>query len=426
MIPSFSGLRRLKQSRFARDAFSMTAGTAVAQAITLMCAPVLSRIYRPEEYGLFGIYSAFVVILGTVTAGCFELAIQLPKSGRLARDVTYLAFVISIWTALFAWVFAFLAAPSVAALLGTPEVEKILWLVPLGALGSATFAVLRLYTMRRSAFSLIGINAVFRTTAANALNISSGLLIHPSGILLAAGGLLADFVGNGFLLFKALPSLGKPGLRRRWLRLCAAFARYWPLARTLIYSHLLCIVYMRVPIFGISWLYGTELLGNYFQAERFTSLPTLLIAGAVGEVYRQRATVQWQQRGGFRGLMVKTTLWLAAVAIVPYLLAIFLAPSLFPWLLGEKWGQAGHLAGILLIAGLAQFVITPVDKGGLIVQAKAYMAVWHTARFFCECGVLLLTAWQHWGIEQYLWAIVATRILFYAVEWVACYHFARH
>jgi len=49
-------LTSLRGSRFASDVTKLGGGTALGQGIFLVASPFITRIYSPEEMGLFGIF----------------------------------------------------------------------------------------------------------------------------------------------------------------------------------------------------------------------------------------------------------------------------------------------------------------------------------------------------------------------------------
>ncbi len=55
-------LSRLRGNSFARGAAVLGSGTALGQLILVAFSPVLSRLYTPEAYGVYGLYQTFVGI----------------------------------------------------------------------------------------------------------------------------------------------------------------------------------------------------------------------------------------------------------------------------------------------------------------------------------------------------------------------------
>ena len=75
------------KSEFSRNILTLMTGTIIAQAIPIAISPILTRIYRPEDFGLYAIFVAIITILGSVASGRYELAIMLPKKDEDAINI---------------------------------------------------------------------------------------------------------------------------------------------------------------------------------------------------------------------------------------------------------------------------------------------------------------------------------------------------
>ena len=61
-------------------------GTVISQIIAILVSPILTRIYSPDDYGVFGVYASIVGIVGVIITLKFEAAILLPKdNGKAIR-----------------------------------------------------------------------------------------------------------------------------------------------------------------------------------------------------------------------------------------------------------------------------------------------------------------------------------------------------
>jgi O-antigen/teichoic acid export membrane protein len=182
--------------------------------------------------------------------------------------------------------------------------------------------------------------------------------------------------------------------------------------------------YGRLPILAISWLFGPSAAGLYAWAERFACLPELA-AASIGDVYRQRATVEYHRHGRFDGLMRRTFAATTVLALAPYALGIMLAPVLFAWLFGQEWREAGVFAQILMVGGFVSFAITPVDKAAVILQRTRYIFLWHVARLVLKLGAVVTTAMLGLSLTTLLGLIVIIRVGLYLVELAYNYHLAK-
>jgi O-antigen/teichoic acid export membrane protein len=62
-----------------RNILALMTGTGLAQLIPIIVSPFLSRIYSPEQFGLFALFLATVSSLSVMATGRYELAIILPR-----------------------------------------------------------------------------------------------------------------------------------------------------------------------------------------------------------------------------------------------------------------------------------------------------------------------------------------------------------
>lgn len=76
----------LPRSPYARNVITLMTGTGLAQAIPVAISPILTRLYSPEDFGVFALYLATVSIVSVLVTGRYELAIFPPKRDRDARQ----------------------------------------------------------------------------------------------------------------------------------------------------------------------------------------------------------------------------------------------------------------------------------------------------------------------------------------------------
>ena len=124
---------RLLKSNYYRNAFTLISGSVIAQLFLFGITPVLSRIFTPEDFGLYASFLAVVGILSILATFRYELAILLPEKSREAMHVFILATIISVIFSLF----IFLFVPLIKNFEWIREVTKInstviLIFIPLG------------------------------------------------------------------------------------------------------------------------------------------------------------------------------------------------------------------------------------------------------------------------------------------------------
>ncbi|MBI1692434.1 MAG: hypothetical protein FYV88_1570, partial [Bacteroidetes bacterium] len=71
---------KARVSTFSKNVLIVSVGTVIAQVIPSAISPLLTRIYTPEDFGLYGIYMAIASLLVTLAAGRYDLAIFIPAN----------------------------------------------------------------------------------------------------------------------------------------------------------------------------------------------------------------------------------------------------------------------------------------------------------------------------------------------------------
>lgn len=87
-FPSLRSLERLlPRNYFARGVSILVSGTAAAQALTVLAAPLLTRLYSPDDFGLLAVYASLLSLIMVVSSLRYKLAIRLPEDDGEAANV---------------------------------------------------------------------------------------------------------------------------------------------------------------------------------------------------------------------------------------------------------------------------------------------------------------------------------------------------
>ena len=67
----------LAKSEFFRNVCTLISGTTLAQIIPLAIYPALSRLYTPEDFGVFALYTSILTISNIMATAKYELDILM-------------------------------------------------------------------------------------------------------------------------------------------------------------------------------------------------------------------------------------------------------------------------------------------------------------------------------------------------------------
>lgn len=420
--------QRVWRSSFVRDVLSLSGGTGIAQVIALAILPLLSRLYSPADFGLLTLYISIVTILTVFSSFSYELMIMQARSHRAASQLVWLVLAIGICAAGTVLVGVALFRHQIANLMGAPEIAAWLWTVPMLMVQTAAYKAFRYWKLRMRKFALISHSLITRALVFAA--VAAVVPFIPLGTTLNGAGLITAFIFSEIAKTLVLVGAAHYDDKKHFApfnlaRMEAVGRRHGAVAATMSVSWVTSFGYLRFPDFIISSFFGTATLGLYSMVGRAVAAPSRLVANAIGDVYRQRASELHRKHGRFHALTLKALGTTAAISFVPFVVAIIYAPTLFSTLLGPEWKLAGHYASILLVGEFLSFIISPIQSASLIVQDRRFIFFWSFARLLLILGLYPFLRLGLLDFIGFLWAMVGIRILMNILAGAASYSCAK-
>lgn len=414
-------VRRWLRGDFARHVASLGSGTALGQLIVVAVTPLLTRLYTPEDMGLFGLFASFLAIASVAatlrldfaiaTTSQPEVALRLLALCLLVAPLTSLALGAVLYAMIRLDVFAYGLLP--------------LWTVPLGVVAlvaTGVFIALRCWHVGRHGFAVVGRALVMQGVARAGSSVLLGLAA--TGWAGLAGGEVAGRLlgirrlwrDAGVELRRSMREGRLAGLRAELRR-----ARHFPLV--VLPSSLVDALAAALPLPVIAWLFGPAEAGQFALVWRVAALPGGLVAASVGDVFHAHATAA--RDGGpqrVRGLLVDTVRMLGLVAAAIFVPACLLAPWAFPWIFGGPWRTAGEMMLWLFPLWILSMVVSPVSRLPLVLGRPHLKMVFDACFLLLPLAALLACA-QH-GLMFAVLAYGAAAAVAYAAFAVLLYHAA--
>jgi O-antigen/teichoic acid export membrane protein len=136
---------------------------------------------------------------------------------------------------------------------------------------------------------------------------------------------------------------------------------YFRYPKFLIPSTLAGTVASESPIVLFTRLFDTTVSGLFSFVNRVTVSPMTIIGNSIGEVYRVRAAENFQKKGECRQIFLHHVKLLAIVGVIPWLILFYWGPTLFTFVFGPQWSEAGEMATIISFVVWFQLVSTPLS-----------------------------------------------------------------
>lgn len=356
---------------FAKDVATLFSGSLIAQMISVLFSPVLSRIYTPEDYGLFALYLSVLNILIVIAPLRYEMAVMIPKEEGNAIKVANIALIFVFLFAIVTLIFSIVLNKYIAIALGNPAISGWLYFVPLGLFITGCYQVLNYFLNRKKEYKTISISKVTQNSVNSLSSFGFGLLKFNVGGLIY-GLLLGQFCSFLVFLKKIKLSLffKKENFRLSELKALSREHKEFPLYS--LPTAILDAFSLQLPIILITHFFGTEEVGHYSFAMRVLTLPITLIGASVGQVFYQKISSVVNENGDAKRLIKKTWLNLMLIGAVPLLILLLGAPEIFSFVFGGKWYMAGTVAMIMSPMLFCMFVSAPTSSAYLVFKLQKF------------------------------------------------------
>ena len=398
----------IPRPEFWRNVATVMSGATGAQALTLLAAPLLTRLCTPAEMGTFSVWLGVITVASLVATLRVENAMVIDHEKGQQRlcfsVVAYFATLLAL-----ALVFGSLCA----CVLGLPPLETVSW-GQMAMVGLATWITANIQTTLAYAAShrRFGTAARIKLLQAGTIAASQLALLYAGvdGAALLAGQLIG--LGVGLLAGRLLLSPPRARMRlfldreqRDYLVKHQAFWRYS------LPSSLLNTVVGQLPLFMIGIHHGALAAGLFALTQRVIAAPTALIATSILEVFKRQAVHEFESVGNCHEVYRSTFRALMLLALPPTLVLLLFSPGLFAWLFGDNWRPAGELARILAPLCFLNFVASPLSYVFFVAGKQKMELFWQMVLFVVTVAVFVTPLTLH----QSLFAYVLGRSILYVV-----------
>ena len=348
-------LNRIVKSDFVRNVSTLATGTAAGQALIILISPILSRLYSPAEFGVFGALLSLAAPLTTICCLKYSFAVVLEKDDRKAANLMALCFLLLLCTFVLS---NFLILASGELVLGFFDKEvpwHYLLLVPVIVLLEGVLEVASSWANRIKRYGAIAISAVSRSAATGALQILLGFL-HWNALGLIAGRMVGIVLGACFVLWRIRPARPAGMLAELdWSTLKTAARDHRNFAFFSAPRELLVALSGSLPSILLVAIFSPEVAGAYWFTVRLLQMPANVIGSAVRKVAYQKLAVLYHDGADLFPYVCKMTLPLCIISLPAVALVAIFGPELFSFVFGNEWLNAGIYARFIIFWSLASF-----------------------------------------------------------------------
>lgn len=397
-------IRQIFHSRFVRSVVIVATGTAGAQAITMAFTPIITRIYGPEAFGLLGTFMAIVAVVVPLAALAYPNAIVLPRDDRDAIAIARLSVVLSVVIASLTAFMLLISGAWIAEKINAKSLEDYLLLIPFAMLFAAWLEITQQLLIRKKLFSSLARTAVSQSVFINTAKLGFGWLSPTSTVLIVIATL-----GNAlyaamlsFIVYRS--SIDKMAERSVFgsisLKKIAYRHRDFPIYRAP--QNFINAISQNFPVLMLATFFGPAAAGFYTLGKMVMSVPSGLVGKAVSDVFYPKITEASHKGENLSPKIIKSTFILFLIGLVPFGSIIIFGKSIFVFIFGENWSEAGVYAQWLAPFFLFNLINKPSVVAVPVLGIQAGLLIYEI--FSSLSKIIGLLIGFYW-FESDIWAI---------------------
>ena len=358
-----SFIQKFKNNSFIKSVAVLMTGTVLAQALTYLITPILTRIYSTEEMGDLGLYLRLVGFISAIATARYELTLPLPKRNnhafllyKLSIKISfYVFFGIGLISAIYFCSKSFNNQEFIFVLLCFISSFFIVFI------NTGTNWAIRMKEFRRISNSRIS-NSVF----SNSFRWFFGIMQFGS-----IGHILATLIGYivssvSFLreFFKLRITYKKNNSKAKTFLLAKEYKEF-PMINL---PHVLVDLGRDLLVASLIILFFSKsIFGSYSHSYAILRIPLVVIGASIGQVLFGRCSELINNNESIYKTLKKTILWLLLISVIPFAVVFIFGEPLFSFVFSEKWAESGRYSEIMSLWFLGNFIASTISTIPLIL-----------------------------------------------------------
>lgn len=366
-----------------RNVALLSTGVLVAQFATILATPIITRLYSTTSFGAFAIAMAIVTMFAPVSALRFELSIPLTRTLVGAWHALTASLISIVVTSLTLGLFLYFTSDSILLIFNFPDdLKSIHWWIPWTIAASGLFQALTYWALKLQAVKTVSAGRAVYGLSSSSTQVGVGVFgFQTHGLIV--GELFGRTIACIYLVAHTGAHCAAYITKTSVRRILLSFYRFRGFALLATPSSFVNSVTATLPVFFLGFLFGPEIAGLYFLAQRVAGLPNSLLVSSNAQAFLLEATSS-QPLTSLSQTYTRTLFTTARFTAPLFILIAVSSPFVFPAVFGSAWSLSGIIASLLTPMLFLQLLSGSTIPALDVVQA-------HRARFLREIMFLFGT-----------------------------------
>jgi O-antigen/teichoic acid export membrane protein len=297
----------------------------------------------------------------------------------------------------------------------------VYWL-PISVFFMASYQSLNYLCNREGRYKQMALSRIFQSSSMTVIHVVGGYL-KAGSVALVTGQIIGQVAAAFIMAYMMFVSTPRKSLRVNKHKIIVLAKKYANFPRYLILAHGFNTASAQSPVLFLSALFGSGSAGFYILIQRVIGAPMVIVAGAIGDVFRHEASREYAKTGQCRSIYRSSFLRLLVISIIPFSIFLLFAPELFVLVFGDTWRLSGEYSQILTPMFFLQFITSPLSTMYMIAQKQKFDLVWQ-AILFSLLSLAFLIGQYYGDIKVALSWFSGFYSLMYAVNGLISYNLA--
>ncbi|HET8687359.1 MAG TPA: oligosaccharide flippase family protein, partial [Methanosarcina sp.] len=171
-------------SNFVANVLKLVSGSVASQILGIILVPLLTRIYSPDDLGVFQLFVSISGILVIFSTFSYQFAIMLPKTEEESANVVSLCAILVTLTSLFTAIAVIIFPEDIEHILNAPGISKYLIYLPAIVFFNGLFFAQNYWLSRKIRFGVIAGSRILNTLSTKVFQLAIAIWsVSPLGLI---------------------------------------------------------------------------------------------------------------------------------------------------------------------------------------------------------------------------------------------------
>lgn len=322
-----------------RKILKLSTSVGLGQVLSLIFAPILARLYSPEEFGSYGLILSLIALLSGASTLRYEQAILISENNE-RKDVLDTVVILNLFMSLL-----FFLIVMILEFLGYITNLNSIWLM-VGIFITSNYNIFRIYNLKVDNISKVTVVDLIKSLILNISQFTlSFSIIKKEGLIV---GMIFSLLVPLLLYVKfSVWDIKKAKFSKK------VFFKYNKFAKYSLPEYFINMLSQQLPIYYFYSIYDTYSVGLYVFADKIVRIPVQFLSKSVYQVICKEENLSFYQ------YFIKPTLMLSVVSSIVFIPIAIFGGDIVRIYLGEKWIDSGILISYLCLWMSFAFIKSP-------------------------------------------------------------------